>query len=150
MKSGYNLDDTRKVVLSGRRCYRRKCKEAEHNGSRLNRRMTCKTRRLNTLVKKKSDKLMWFKPTSRTSEDKPNEGYTSTSTRPNTGRSQVDLRKVVATFQVPRTKKISEEKNNQSLRGKKKTISQLLLQLQEQCCQTSWEGFNLQPQASVI
>ena len=99
MRSGYRVIEARKIFVSGIRCYKRKLLEAEQAGRDLNRRMTCPSNRLKILIKKKTEKIMWYKPNPdriNTEQDKVNQ----TTKKP---RNTPDLRKTASTVNIPRT-----------------------------------------------
>ena len=59
--SGYNILQTRHVIISGIRFYKEKITEAEHAGQSINRDLRNNRSRLQRLIKLKTDKTMWNK-----------------------------------------------------------------------------------------
>ena len=58
--SRYSVNQSRKIVVSGIRCYKRKVQETIDHGLPVNRQVRCPTKRLKRLIKHKTDKHMWF------------------------------------------------------------------------------------------
>ena len=93
--SGYNVIQTREVIISGIRSYNKKKQESEQQGTTLNNDLRDSSRRLQRLIKRRTDKTSWYKKI----KDKKSGSQTS---KPNK-RSNTDFRKTVTVFSVPRT-----------------------------------------------